>query len=188
MFLFISLVSVWKSERPLLTIFSKDALLPTLLSNQVVLKPLSTNQSPLASLLKHSLLGLMPKCLIQQVWGGVWGSVFSQIPGWCRCCWFEHHSWRNKNTFSPNITLYFPSLRISFLSPIWLKILGGEGRWWLYSFFCPQYQGQCLLYGESHSVMSDSLPPHGLYSPWHSPGLSTGVGSHSLLQGIFQTQ
>ena len=40
---------------------------------------------------------------------------------------------------------------------------------------------------ESHSVVSDSLQPHGLYSPWNSPG-HTGVGSHSLLQGIFPTQ
>ena len=30
--------------------------------------------------------------------------------------------------------------------------------------------------------MSDSLRPHGLYSPWNSPGQSTGVGSLSLLQ------
>ena len=29
---------------------------------------------------------------------------------------------------------------------------------------------------------------HGLYSPWNSPGQNTGVGSLSLLQGIFQTQ
>ena len=41
---------------------------------------------------------------------------------------------------------------------------------------------------ESHSVMSDSLWPHGLYSPWNSPGQNTGVGSLSLLQGIFPTQ
>ena len=27
--------------------------------------------------------------------------------------------------------------------------------------------------------------PHGLYSPWNSPGQDTGVGSLSLLQGIF---
>ena len=31
--------------------------------------------------------------------------------------------------------------------------------------------------------MSDSLPPHGLYSPWNSPGQNTGLGSHFLLQG-----
>ena len=34
----------------------------------------------------------------------------------------------------------------------------------------------------------DSLQPHGLYISWNSPGQSTGVGSLSLLQGIFQTQ
>ena len=41
--------------------------------------------------------------------------------------------------------------------------------------------------------MSDSLPPQGLQSarllcPWKSPGKNTGVGCHSLLQGIFLTQ
>ena len=40
----------------------------------------------------------------------------------------------------------------------------------------------------SHSVMSDSLRPHGLYSPWNSLGQNTGVGSLSLLHGIFPTQ
>ena len=30
--------------------------------------------------------------------------------------------------------------------------------------------------------------PHGLYSPWNSPGQNTGVGSLSLLQGFFPTQ
>ena len=29
---------------------------------------------------------------------------------------------------------------------------------------------------------------HGLYSPWNSPGQNTGVGSLSLLQGIFLNQ
>ena len=41
---------------------------------------------------------------------------------------------------------------------------------------------------ESHSVMSDLLPPHGLCSPWNSPGQNTGVDSHILLQGIFPIQ
>ena len=36
--------------------------------------------------------------------------------------------------------------------------------------------------------MSDSLQPHVLYTPWNSPGKNTGVGSCSLLQGIFPTQ
>ena len=41
---------------------------------------------------------------------------------------------------------------------------------------------------ESHSVVSHSLRPHGLCCPWNSPGQNTGVGSLSLLQGIFPTQ
>ena len=43
----------------------------------------------------------------------------------------------------------------------------------------------CLL---SRSVVSNSLQPHGLYSPWNSPGQNTGVGSLSFLQGIFPIQ
>ena len=40
---------------------------------------------------------------------------------------------------------------------------------------------------ESHSVVFDSLRPHGLYSPWNSLGQNIGVGSLSLLQAIFPT-
>ena len=39
----------------------------------------------------------------------------------------------------------------------------------------------------SRSVTSDSLWPHGLYSPWSSLGQNTEVSSLSLLQGIFPT-
>ena len=39
---------------------------------------------------------------------------------------------------------------------------------------------------KSRSVVSNSLQPYGLYSPWNSPGQNTGVDSLSLLQGIFQ--
>ena len=41
----------------------------------------------------------------------------------------------------------------------------------------------------NHSVMSDSLRPHG-QTPWSLkfPSKNTGVGSHSLLQGIFWTR
>ena len=45
----------------------------------------------------------------------------------------------------------------------------------------------------SHSLGSVSLQSHGLQParllcPWNSPSKNTGVGSHSLLQGIFLTQ
>ena len=49
----------------------------------------------------------------------------------------------------------------------------------------------CLFVeSESGSVVSHSLQPHGLYSPfpWNSPGQNTGVAGLSLLQGIFPTQ
>ena len=36
--------------------------------------------------------------------------------------------------------------------------------------------------------MSNSLQPQGLCNPWNSLGQNTGVGSRSLLQGIFPTQ
>ena len=45
-----------------------------------------------------------------------------------------------------------------------------------------------LFESENGSVVSDSLQPHGLCSPWNSLGQNTGVGSLSLLQGIFLTQ
>ena len=45
----------------------------------------------------------------------------------------------------------------------------------------------------SHSAMSDSLRPHGLWPtrllcPWDSPGKNTEVGCHALLQGTCPTQ
>ena len=45
----------------------------------------------------------------------------------------------------------------------------------------------------SHSVVSDSLRPHGLWPArllclWNSPSKNTGVGCHALLQGSFPTQ
>ena len=41
---------------------------------------------------------------------------------------------------------------------------------------------------ESHSSHVWLFVTHGLYSPWNSLGQNTGVGSLSLLQGIFPTQ
>ena len=53
-----------------------------------------------------------------------------------------------------------------------------------------QYFSKIIILNESesHSIMSTSLWPHGLCSPWNSPGQDSLVGSLSLLQGIFPTQ
>ena len=62
---------------------------------------------------------------------------------------------------------------------------------------CSHEIKRCLFFGikamtnlksESTSVLSNSLQTHGLYSPWNSLGQNTGVGSLSLLQGIFPTR
>ena len=50
----------------------------------------------------------------------------------------------------------------------------------------PTYKSESV----SCSVVSDSLRPHGLLParllwPWDSSGKNTGVGCHSLLQGVF---
>ena len=49
---------------------------------------------------------------------------------------------------------------------------------WIKSFYCDKESESC-------SAVSGSLRPHGL---WNSPGQNTGVGSLSLIQGIFPTQ
>ena len=56
-------------------------------------------------------------------------------------------------------------------------------RWKLWIWIYGQWLNE-----EWCSVVSNSLRPYGLYSPWNSPGQNTGVGSLSLLQGIFPTQ
>ena len=62
---------------------------------------------------------------------------------------------------------------------------------------CTLYPCCCHPWSESesvsHSVMSNSLWFHGLKPtrllyPWNFPGKNIGMGSHSLLERIFQTQ
>ena len=45
-----------------------------------------------------------------------------------------------------------------------------------------------VKWSESCSAVSNSLLPHGLYSPWNSLRKNTRVDSQSHLQGIFPTQ
>ena len=72
-------------------------------------------------------------------------------------------------------------LQISILSTPWRQI-------WIELNFSPPALPSEECESESCSVLSDSLWPHRLYSPWNSPGQNTGLGSLSLLQGIFPTQ
>ena len=58
----------------------------------------------------------------------------------------------------------------------WINIVSSTFLWLVLS-----WKWKC-------SIVCNSLGPHGLYSPWTSPGQNTGVGSRSLLQGTFPTQ
>ena len=59
---------------------------------------------------------------------------------------------------------------------------------WYHLYVTPKNNTNEVKWSERHSVMSDSLWPHGLYSLWNPSSQNTGVGSFSLLQGIFPTQ
>ena len=47
--------------------------------------------------------------------------------------------------------------------------------------------GRCFTIWATRKLKCPTLWPHGLYSPWNSPSQSIGVGSLSLLHGIFPT-
>ena len=54
--------------------------------------------------------------------------------------------------------------------------------WQLQPYHPPKMEIKILTFleSESHSIVSNFSWPHGLYSPWNSPGQNTGVGSISF--------
>ena len=68
------------------------------------------------------------------------------------------------------------SLRVSGASPGALRVFRGK--------LCIS----CLVAVMSYSLQHCGLQPTRLLCPWDSPGKSTGVGHHALLQGILPTQ
>ena len=95
----------------------------------------------------------------------------------CYCC-FLGHSWLD----APY------SLR---KHTQWLRGSRKQGREENCSHSCCTVAECCAVL--SRSLVSDplrpcGLQPAGLLCPWDSPGKSTGVGFHALLQGIFPTQ
>ena len=66
-------------------------------------------------------------------------------------------------------------------------------NWYTFVHFTDTLYISYVKWNWSRSVMSDSLRPHRLsptrfLRPWDFPGKNTGVGFHSLLQGIFPTK
>ena len=62
------------------------------------------------------------------------------------------------------------------------KDSSSKQRWYLPNIILKESESEIC------SVVSDSLRPHGLDSPWNSPAQNTGVGSPSFLKGLFPTQ
>ena len=86
----------------------------------------------------------------------------------------------------------------------WRRTTSFPKKWKIFQGECPSwflknkqnlYRQNSVLYCAmfSHSVMSNSSWPHGLYPtrllcPWDFPGKNTGVGFHFLLQWTFLTR
>ena len=80
------------------------------------------------------------------------------------------------------------SLALSFILQILCFLKANQGEVLRYICMCTHII-YILKWSELKVVQSRlTLWPHGLCSPWNSPGQNTGVGSLSLLQGIFPTQ
>ena len=81
---------------------------------------------------------------------------------------------------------YFPILYIIYIVRNWIesKTLW---KWWkkMNQVFLLCHLNIIKMICESCLVVSNSLRPRGLYSPWSSPGQNSGVGSCFLSQGIF---
>ena len=95
--------------------------------------------------------------------GAWWATVHSVTKNWTQLS--------NQHLHFPQVTPFYREESKYF----------GELR-----YFCKVTKS--LSESESRSVVSNSLWPQWLYSSWNSPGHNTGVGSLSLLQGIFPTQ
>ena len=113
---------------------------------------------------------------------GFWLAAVSYFLSW----WWLHRYlmlWTFAELYTWDL---YPFLNVCYTPIPWiLKIRRwGRGGTWSIGNICWNVLGD----SESRSVVSDCLWPHGLYSPWNSPGQNTGVGSLSLLQGIFPTQ
>ena len=88
--------------------------------------------------------------------------------------------WRVLTKCAPldkGIANHFSILALRTPWTVWKGILPGTNR----NYFIKLIKSS---ESESHSFVSESLRPHGLYSPWNSPGQNTGVGNLSLLQGL----
>ena len=123
----------------------------------------------------------------ESAWGGISGCVYltdaqvrltQSAAGAGLCC---PRSWLQQGNCSPSPGCWSISDGGSYVS----CSLGVTFKWWKVSLPKTNYfpRGMCAC-----SVRPCGLQPTRLLSPWDSPGKNIGVGSHTLLQGIFLTQ
>ena len=88
------------------------------------------------------------------------------------------------NTFS--FSFLFSHLYIIYIVRNWIESKT-SWKWWkkMNQVFLLCHLNIIKMICESCLVVSNYLPPRGLYSPWSSPGQNSGVGSCFLPQGIF---
>ena len=114
--------------------------------------------------------------------------VFACVFSRCSCVWH----FATQAPLSMGILLARILDRVAMPSSSWLRdqthICLCLLHWQVGSLPLPPPRKPIHCVSESRTVLFDSLQPLGLYSPWNSPGQNTGVGSCSLLQGIFPIQ
>ena len=110
-----------------------------------------------------------------------WWEFGSQLPRWCERR-FPQVCYCNPKE---EINVWFILLKIKESADCRKACNVSMSFWFAFKQKKTQPKG---IISESRSVMSCALWPNGLYSPWNSLGQNTGVGSLSLLQGIFPTQ
>ena len=131
-------------------------------------------------------------------------NIHNKVHNVCCCCFVakSHQTLVNPWAVAHQapLSMQFPKQEywsgLPFPSPGDLPNTGIEPRYWTHvsclagRFVTTGPLGKPKVRNESEtrSVMSNSLQPDGLYSPWNSPGQITGVGSLSLLQGTCSTQ
>ena len=121
---------------------------------------------------------------------------------------FLHRSFHHYFSFQHFVKVMFPNRSSLVLFSIYLihfeisapytvvvkaECSGANCEEWILSLWLISYICVCVL---SHSIVSDSLWPHGLspisparlLCPWRFSSKNTAVGCHALLQGIFLTQ
>ena len=108
--------------------------------------------------------------------------------------WFQ---WENFSDVPVNWALkkkkkfFFNYHPAKLLSICFLPLQVWKGKWQLSKPFLMVSMCVCVCVNPSvvsNSLWRQGLQPTRLLCPWDFPGKNTGVGSHSLLQGIFPTQ